>query len=114
MDWHSGARVPQVGLKFDEWAEHEGALREAWVRDRESRGIDDAVIVEEEIDIDGARRIAKGWPTSQFVLDLLGHGEDLFRFAVGMDAGYEVPEVRLIAEPHRLRFIYRRDRLYPT
>ncbi len=84
--------------------EHESALVQTRVRDREARLVDDLVAVEEQVEIDRPRAVA--WAVAgpaERALDLEQRVEQLPRAELGLDCGRALRNARLVVVPPRFR-----------
>ena len=91
-----GHRVHPIRRDLLERLEHEQALAEAWMRHRQAGRIDDGIAAENQIQIDGARRVWIGALAAEPLFDRQQHVEDRGGRQV------RLPNHRRI-EKHRLR-----------
>src|SRR3954454_17582438 len=93
---HAAAGDDAVRRDVQKRHEHEGALSETRMRDREPRLVDDAVVVSQDVYIDHARTPALASFPSKLGLDPLDRIQKAARRERGLSGGAGVHEVGLI------------------
>jgi hypothetical protein len=88
---------------------HESAQVHAWVRHAELWAIDHPLIVEQQVEVEGARGMVELATATEATLDDEQHFEQLLRVKHGLNGRYGVDEIGLATDPHRRRAIKRRD-----
>lgn len=99
--------VDERGLEFQEGLEHEGALQDSRVRQRQTRQLEGQVAVEEYVYVEGPGPLAAlpGAVAAEAGLYGLGQPEELERLEPGLGRHGQVEEVRLVEYVERARAV---------
>ena len=101
-------RVPDAGIDLDKRNEHESALRHPWMWDGKCLTVHDAIIVEQDVDIERTRTKADATCCASVVtFDPLADRQQILRRSSRLDTDNLVQKVRLIEETDRLGLIDR-------
>ena len=95
----------EVGSDLDQRHQHECSSMQERVRNGKPVRFDDMAAVEEQVEIECARRIPEGADSAEIVLDPLQSIEQGFWFQIGVEHECRVQESRLIEVPDRLGLI---------
>src|SRR5439155_9328224 len=102
-------RIDELRRDFRERTEHERALAESWMRHREAGLVDDAIPIQNEIEIERPRRAGERPLAAALALDRLQRFEELARGQAGLADDRAVQERRLDADADGLGVVPARD-----
>ena len=78
--WQPGRRLAAAGdddirRDFGQRFEHKGAQMHAWVRNQQARGVDDLLIIKQQVEVEGARGVVVFALTAKAVFDVEQGGQ---------------------------------------
>lgn len=106
-------RMPEIRHKLEQWTKHEGAVEHSGMGNDELRRLDDDVVVQQQVYVNGPWGVAEGLPPTESRLDPLHRREERLRRQVRGDGCHQIPEVRLLVIPRRLGPVHSRNRIDP-
>ncbi len=103
--------VPECRCDLRQRSQHKAAVRQRWMRNPQTRLIENAGAKQKEVEVESARSVARALPsiTAEPLLDREELLEQDLWLKHGLERDRRVQEHRLIAKADRLRLVERRS-----
>ena len=98
-------RMDEIAINLSQGDEDELAFMNPWVRNRQFLRVDDLVVEEKKIEIEGTGPTPKGFSSAQPGFYLLHRSEEIRGFQVGLDLNHSIDKPILGKMAHRLCLI---------